>query len=187
MGDLGMPQFREFVEKKLDAGSTVSNWTRLLIRLLYLGYLPYSVRNEGLGACMDFGNAALDGGFCDPDSIIAIDARTDDEFFFESVIQTFKIFQNTVERLLGLADTCTLYPSVESFACWQYIQQLLKGAVASEARPGLRLDTRFLKLMSPETLADVRSCAHRKSRVALYTYFAKRHAQVEHHSGDSYA
>ena len=187
MGDLGMPQFREFVDKTLDEGSTVSKWAHLLVRLFYLGYLPYSVRNEGLGACMDFGNAALDGGFCDPDSIIAIDAHIDDEFFFESVIQTFKIFQNTVERLLGLSYTSTLYPSAESFACWQYIQQLLMKAVASEDRPGLRLDARFLKLVSPETLADLRSCARRKSRVALYTVFAKRQAQVGHHSADSYA
>jgi hypothetical protein len=175
MGDLGMPGFGLFSEKKHDEHSVVSKWAQLLIRLLYLGYLPYNVRNDGLGACMDFGNAAVDGGFCDPDSIIAVDGRADDEFFYESVIQSFKIFQNTVERFLGLSDTYSLYPSIESFACWQYIHHLLKDAVATEGRPGLQLDPRFLKVMSPASVSDIRSCALRKSRVGAYTYFAKRY------------
>jgi hypothetical protein len=164
----------------------VSNWTRLLIRLLYLGYLPYTVRNEGLGACMDFGNAAVDGGFCDPDSISAIDGRIDDEFFFESVIQSFRIFQNTVERFLGLSDSHSLYPSVESFICWQYIHHLLTTAVASEVRTGLRLDTRFQKLMSPETVAGVRSCTRRTKRIPAYTPFAKHYAKGAYNPAGGY-
>jgi hypothetical protein len=186
LGDLSMPQFKQFVARTLDQDRTVAGWTRLLIRLLYLGYLPYSVLNEGLGACMDFGNAALDGGFCDPDSIVALDARSDDEFFHESVIQSCRILQNTVERLLGVAGSPALYPSIESFVCWQYVRQLLQAAITSEGRPGLQLDARFLKLMSPQGSADVRACAYRKNRVAQYTYFAKRHAPLERHSGDSY-
>ena len=178
LGDLGMSQFKKFAQRASDEGRTVSNWARLLVRLLYLGYLPYSVRNEGLGACMDLGNAALDGGFCDPDSIVAIDARTDDEFFCESVIQSFKIFQNTVETFLGVSGVSTIYPSIESFVCWQYIHQLLKAAVASESRPGLRLDARIMKLISPEDISDVKACVQRKIRAALYSYFAKRHAST---------
>jgi hypothetical protein len=178
-GDLSMPEFRQFIENSLDEERTVANWTRLLVRLLYLGYLPYSLRNEGLGACMDFGNAALDGGFCDPDSIVAIDVGVDDEFFRESLIQTFRIFQNTVERLLGLSDSPTLYPSIEGFVCWQYIQRLIEGALASETRPGLHLDDRFKTLVAPECISDVRSCARRKNRIPLYAHFARRHAQMQ--------
>jgi hypothetical protein len=180
LGELRTPQFKQFVEPTSDEGSTVLQWARLLIRLLYLGYLPYSVRNEGLGACIDFGNAALDGGFCDPDSIIPVDAKVDDEFFCESVVQTLRIFQNTVERLLVISHPRSLYPSAESFACWQYISRVLHDAVVSESRPGLALDPRFLKLMHPESTADIKSCAYRTNRIALYQYFAQRHATSEH-------
>ena len=176
LSELRTPQFKQFVEPAADEGLTILHWTRLLIRLLYLGYLPYSVRNEGLGACMDFGNAALDGGFCDPDSIIPIDTKVDDELFCESVVQTLRIFQSTAERLLVMSSARSLYPGAESFACWQYLSRVLNDAVVSECRPGLSLDRRFLKLMYPENIEDVKSCAHRTNRISLYQYFAQRHA-----------
>lgn len=184
LGELRTPQFKQFVEPTSDEGHTVFHWARLLIRLLYLGYLPYSVRNEGLGACMDFGNAALDGGFCDPDSIIPIDAKVDDEFFCESVVQTLRIFQNTVERLLVISTPRSLYPSAESFACWQYLSWMLNDAVVSESRPGLFLDPRFLKLMHPESTADIKLCVYRTSRISLYQYFAQRHTTSESSTGE---
>lgn len=128
---------------------------------------------------MDFGNAALDGGFCDPDSIIPIDAKVDDEFFCESVVQTLRIFQDTVERLLARSSPRSLYPSAESFACWQYLNRVMKDAVVSESRPGLSLDPRFLKLLCPESTADIKSCVNRANRISLYQYFAQRHAASE--------
>jgi hypothetical protein len=177
MGELGAPEFRQFAEKHRDEHNTVSSWARLLIRLFYLGYLPYSVRNDGLGACMDFGNAAIDGGFCDPDSIIAVDSRIEDEFFYESVIQGFNLFQNTVERFLGITNASSLYPSLESFLCRQYVQHLLNSAVATEGRTGLQLDARFLKLMYPETAANIRSCT-RRNRAVSYTNYVKRYVRT---------
>lgn len=178
LGDLGSREFKAFAENKPDEHRCILLWSRLLIRLLYLGYLPYSVRNEGLGACMDFGNAAVDGGLCDPDSVIPIDDNTDNEFLLESVIQGFKIFQNTVERFLGISEPSSLYPSIESFACWQYIDHLLKNAIETERRPGLRLDNRVLDLMFPRTASNVGGCAKRKSRSVAYAYFAKQLAKT---------
>lgn len=173
-GDMAVPQLKQFIEQTLDEDKVVADWVRLLIRLLYLGYLPYSVRNEGLGACMDFGNAALDGGFCDPDSIVPIESSFDDEFFRESVIQSFANLRNTVRMLLRISEVSVLYPTIEEFVCGQYIQQLLTAALSSEERPGLRMDDRFLKLMFPRSVADVRLCASRKNRIPLYGYYAKR-------------
>jgi hypothetical protein len=178
-GDLGLREFKAFGEKKRDEHSCISRWARLLIRLLYLGYLPYSVRNDGLGACMDFGNASVDGGFCDPDSIVPIDSSVDNEFFSESVIQTFRIFQNTVERFLAIAESTSLYPSIESFACGQYIDHLLKDAIETEGRPSLHLDSRLMDLMFPKTVTDVRGCTRRKPRSASYAYFT-RQSRAEH-------
>lgn len=173
-GDMAVPQLKQYIESTLDEDNVVAGWVRLIVRLLYLGYLPYSVRNEGLGACMDFGNAALDGGFCDPDSIVPIETNTDDEFFRESVIQSLSTLRTTVRMLLRISETSILYPSIEEFVCGQYLQQLLNAALVSEKRPDLRLDERFLKLMFPESAADVRLCSGRKNRIPLYSYYAKR-------------
>jgi hypothetical protein len=178
-GDLGVPPFKQFFEKLPEENSTVAGWVRLVIRLLYLGYLPYSVRNEGLGACMDFGNAALGGGFCDPDSIVAIDAGMDDEFFRESVIQTLEILQRTIQLTIGLSGSTTLYQSIEEFACRQYIHYLVNCAIISEERPGLRLDDRFLQLTSPRSISEVKSCANRKSRVPSYIQFSRRSREAD--------
>lgn len=177
-GDMTAPQLRQFIEETLNEDKVVIGWVRLVVRLLYLGYLPYTVRNEGLGACMDFGNATLDGGFCDPDSIVPIEAGMDDEFFRESVIQSLAHLQNTVRMLLGLADSGVLYASIEEFACRRYIDQLLSEAITSESRPELQLDDRFLKLLSPRTAALVRSCTRRRNRMSSYMHFAKRVGKV---------
>lgn len=173
-GDLAAPQIRQFIQETLNEDEVVTEWVKLVVRLLYLGYLPYTVRNEGLGACMDFGNATLDGGFCDPDSIVPIEADMDDEFFRESAIQSLAHLQNTVRMLLGLTDSSVLYPSIEEFACRRYIDQLINDAIASESRPGLHLDERFLKLLFPRTATLVRSCASRRNRVPSYMHFSKR-------------
>jgi hypothetical protein len=174
-GDMGASQFKPFFERKPNLESLILDWVRLFIRLLYLGYLPYSLRNEGLGACMDFGNAALNGGFCDPDSILKIEADMDDEFFHESLIQSLLILQTTVQMTLGLSNSSTIYPSIEEFVHRQYIHHLISKAITSEQRPELRLDARFSKLTSPRTLADVRFCTNRKTRIPTYFQYAMRH------------
>jgi hypothetical protein len=182
LGEMGAPQFRKLLTRQLDEGRTINDWVRLLVRLLYLGYLPYTVRNEGLGACMDFGNAALDGGFCDPDSIVEINSSPDAEFFREAIIQSLALLQNTVQLLLGLSYSGTLYPSIEQFVCRGYLYHLFDEALESERRPGLHLDPRVRELMRPRSLADVRSCTERKIRLG-YAQFAKQHkAQVQRES-----
>ena len=172
-GGMGSPELTEYVQKHFDERMAISRWAQLLVRLLYLGYLPYSVRNEGLGACMDFGNATLDGGFCDPDSIMPIAECPDDEFFREGLIQSVLHLQNTVQLVLGLSSRTDLYPSSEDFVCAQYLRNLLIGQIASEARPQLRLDERVMRLLAPRSLADVQYCTARKKRMPWYTQFAK--------------
>ncbi len=127
---------------------------------------------------MDFGNAAIDGGFCDPDSIIPIDSDVDDEFFCESAIQSFRILQDTVARFLGIAEPSTLYPNIGSFACTQYVQGLVKAAMASEARPSLQLDRRLPALLSPTNATSVGSHSRLKKRAATYAHFAKRREEL---------
>jgi hypothetical protein len=122
---------------------------------------------------MDFGNAVLDGGFCDPDSIIPIETALDDEFFHESVIQSLTILQRTVQRLLDLSSPPSLYPSIEEFVIRKYIHGKLSEAVESERRPGLQLDKRFIQLLSPKTVGGIKLCVRRRHRLKSYVSFAK--------------
>lgn len=172
LGDLGAPEFRPLLEKVPGKHVTVTGWAQLIARLFYLGYLPCSARSEGLGACMDFGNAAVDGGFCDPDSILAIEPGMDDEFFRESVVRSLLTLQDTVQMTFGLSSSA-LYPNIEKFAFRQYVMNLVNDAIAAERRPGLVLDERLPRLLSPRSVEDVALCVGRKKRSQTYAQYAK--------------
>jgi hypothetical protein len=172
LGDMGAPEFRTLLERIPSKNDTVTGWARLIARLFYLGYLPCSVRSEGLGACMDLGNAALDGGFCDPDSIVTIEPSMDDEFFRESVVRSLLTFQDTVQMTFGMSSS-TLYPNIEKFVFRQYILYLMNDAFASEKRPALVLDGRLSKILSPRSFEDVALCIGRKKRFQAYAQYAK--------------
>jgi hypothetical protein len=121
---------------------------------------------------MDLGNAALDGGFCDPDSIVTIEPSMDDEFFRESVVRSLLTFQDTVQMTFGMSSS-TLYPNIEKFVFRQYILYLMNDAFASEKRPALVLDGRLSKILSPRSFEDVALCIGRKKRFQAYAQYAK--------------
>jgi hypothetical protein len=173
-GGGGSPKLSEHVKRTFDAEVAVAGWVRLVARLLLLGYLPYSVRNEGLGACMDTGNATIDGGFCDPDSILAMRACPDDEFFRQSLIESLSLLATTVQALLtGGAAGRDLYPGIEAFAISRYLCRQLERALETESRPGLTLDPRVKQLLSPEAFGDLKACLQRRTR-PTYAMFVKK-------------
>ena len=172
-GGIASAQLTHYIQRAFNEETAASAWAKLTVRLFYLGYLPYSVRNDGLGACMDSGNATLDGGFCDPDSIIPIESSLDDEFLREGVIQSLAYLRGTIQLILGLANRHDLHPSIDEFVCRQYVHRLIDRALVSEARPQLHLDERIVQLFSPGTIADVRLCVQREKRTLWYTQFAK--------------
>jgi len=141
---------REHIQASLDVEAAVRGWVALFVRLLYLGFLPYSLLNTGLGACFDPGNAVMDGGFCDPDSIIPIEQLPDDEFVLESFVRCMTILRDTVQQHVATSD-------VASFACQRYLDQRVAEALASEARPGLVIDPRIARLLAPSSYAELRA------------------------------
>jgi hypothetical protein len=173
-GGVASPAVSRYLEHEFSEQVALTGWINLIVRLLYLGYLPYSVRNEGLGACMDFGNATLDGGFCDPDSIIPIASSPDDEFLREGLVQSLSFLQKTMQLMLGLSHPPDLYPSIEEFVCGQYVRQMISQAMQSEGRPGLQLDDRLLRMLSPQSISDVKRDTTRRNRFGSYTHFLKR-------------
>ena len=165
----------DHVKSSFDETAAVSGWVKLIVRLLYLGYLPYSIRNEGLGACMDAGNATIDGGFCDLDSVIPIETNADDEYFRQSFIECLSTLQTTVERLIAKQVTKPDFgPDIETFAFSRYLCRQIELAIETEARPGLRLDPRVPALLSPKSLADVKSVIARENRPNWYSLYVKQ-------------
>jgi hypothetical protein len=177
-GGIAYTKLTEHVTRTFNKEVTVADWARLMTRLVYLGFLPYNVRNEGLGACMDFGNATLDGGFCDLDSIIPVEESPDDEFYYESIVQSFAILQNTIKLTLGISADSSLYPSIDEFACGQFVRQLVNSAILTEKRPALGLDERFQRIMTPHSIADVSLITKRKKRIRFIRAFQQHYRHL---------
>jgi hypothetical protein len=173
-GGMASAALTQYIRNTFSVEAALSGWVKLMVRLLYLGYLPFSVRNLGLGACMDPGNATLDGGFCDPDSITPIASSPDDEFFCEGIVQSLATLQSTLQLMLDLASSPDLYPGIDEFVCRQCIHALVMDAVASEGRPDLHLDHRFTQLMSPRSIAEIKLSTARRKRIPSYTHFTKQ-------------
>jgi hypothetical protein len=172
-GGIVSTELAEHIKRAFDREVAVVGWAKLMTRLIYLGFLPYNVRNEGLGACMDYGNATLDGGFCDPDSILLVEESPDDEFYYESIVQSLANLQNTIKLTLGISVDSSLYPSINEFACGQFVRQLVNSAILTEKRPSLRLDERFQRIMTPHSISDVSLITKRKKRIGSFAHFSR--------------
>jgi hypothetical protein len=171
-GGIVSTKLAEHIKRTFNREVAVADWAKLMTRLIYLGFLPYNVRNEGLGACMDYGNATLDGGFCDPDSIIPVEESPDDEFYYESIVQSLVNLQNTIKLTLGISIDSSLYPSINEFACGQFVRHLVNSAILTEKRPALRLDERFQRIMAPHSVSDVSLITKRKKRIGSFAQFS---------------
>jgi hypothetical protein len=166
-GSGGSPKLMDYAAKRCSPEAMVARWVQLLARLLYLGYLPYTPRNDGLGACMDFGNASLDGGFCDLDSVQPIASAGTDEFVYESLISSLRVLQTTVARVVSPAcglEQDHLYPSIETFVLSRYLGAAFQEALETEARPGLSLDGRIRDVLSPKHFGELKKLLARKTR-----------------------
>ncbi|MBK9649036.1 MAG: hypothetical protein IPO67_28460 [Deltaproteobacteria bacterium] len=136
---------------QLDVDATARSWVRLLVRALHLGFLPYTYQNEGLGACFDAGNACVDGGMVDMDSLVPIDDARDDGELYDALV----VLRRGVERTLS-----TLLPHACQFETkgvfvQEYVCELFRCAFDEEQRPGTRLDPRVRDVFQPLSYADL--------------------------------
>lgn len=179
-GNTNKPKVLEYLAKYCSPEMTTRRWIRLLVRLIYLGYLPATPWHEGLGACMDLGNACLDGGFCDVESIQPISACPDDEFFYESLISSLSAMQLTIAKVMlpGMGiERGHLYPNIEKFVLLRYVCDMFQDALEKETRPGVRLDDRVRALFCEKTFDDVQKLVQRKHRPQNLGLYLRRSAQ----------
>lgn len=118
----------------------VDAWVRTFARLLHLGYVPYAPWNAGWGACVDSGNACIDGGIVDLGTLVTMDSFQDYRQFRLAWAQSMDVLSRTVlmfcaaieparttSRSLGLATLVS-----------NYIAPKVAAAVAAEAPRGAR-------------------------------------------------
>ncbi len=129
----------------IDIAEVIARWVSLLLRLLHLGYMPYSYHNETLGACFDVGNACTDGGFVDIDSLTPISGLRDDGEVFDALVASLCGLDRTIDRLLpGDCERET-----REVLRRGHVWELYRRALVSEARPGLTLDPRVRDVIEP--------------------------------------
>jgi hypothetical protein len=155
-GDLALPQAIEMLQSHSssmpDVEASMISWTRLFVRMLYLGYFPFTQWNFQLGGCFDFGNATIYGGCCDVDSIVAIASSPDDAFFSNSVCLSIEQLRSLFERMLG--QTGELPAQITNTVADLAMLRFLEDAVSAEARPSLTLDSRAARFLGPMTFEN---------------------------------
>ena len=152
-GGGGTKALVSYVAQAFNHETALRGWVQAFVRLLFLGFLPYTEWNEGLGFCLDFGNATIDGGFCDVDSITPIADVPDDAFFFKSLEEAARLLHDTCARLLDDEPN-----PARQLALARYLGSLFERAIESEKRPGVTLDPRVRQLLQP-TFQDLSAAA----------------------------
>ncbi len=145
----GSALLRSYVKRTFKLDTAVRRWVELLCRLLLLGYLPYSAWNEGLGACFEAGNATLDGGVCDVDSIVGFDEAPDERFVIDSVGRSFRVLEQTVSTFMRSADAGA------AFQLLRFLLTLLDQYLFVERPSGLVLDSRVLAALQPPSMNTI--------------------------------
>lgn len=135
--------------RALDPETVIARWARLFARLLLLGHLPYTFQNEGLGALFDPGNAVVDGGFVDVDSVVPVKDLGDDDGAVHDAV---------AGSLLGLVRTATLL--LPAFNHAETVDLLVRRYVTSLVDAALRDDTDAAHLLHPAVSAFLHAATY---------------------------
>lgn len=86
-----------------DVACTVDKWTKLFAELLQLRYMPCVPWHNGLGGCVDAGNACLDGGFNDLLTLTPFDAIPSNILMRRSLNASVRMFADTIASYCNVA------------------------------------------------------------------------------------
>ena len=139
-------------------GTTLPGWFAIAARLLWLGFLPTSPLAWRLGDIFDANNACLDGGVCDVNSIMPIEAASGDGFFVRSVVMITGGLRIATARAFGLplGEIAQSYEQeLAAFCLGEYVKRGLAEALETAARPGLTLDPRVRLVFDARTLPEL--------------------------------
>jgi hypothetical protein len=129
-----------------DPEEIVRRWTSLFARMLHLGWVPGTLAALRTGLCCQPQNSCMDGGFVDLESIAPFGALRDDQSVFAALqLSTDSLVNTAIALLTGSAETSTSNASAPGFHhhfTERYVMYMLAEAVAAEAKPDVKLDSR---------------------------------------------
>jgi hypothetical protein len=123
---------RQSMGESCNIERTIRRWATVVARLLNLGYVPYAPWNAGWGACVDAGNACIDGGVADLLTLVPCDLFPNDHVLVASVHASVDVLTDSVAKFLAATQNMrqdgVFQPLVRT-----YVRGLVAESMASES------------------------------------------------------
>jgi hypothetical protein len=155
--DLLVNEVRTSCASALTSGAldeTFVNWIRLMADLLTLGYMPYAPWNHGMGACVDAGNACIDGGFNDLLTIVPFDSIPNEHLFWRALAQSIQMLAGSIVAMCSAAANMRPQPEPAAAAV-AYVTERLREQFRLERRDKESANVRLLRFFDVPSADDV--------------------------------
>lgn len=139
----------------LDA--TFTEWVELMARMLHLGYMPYAPWNHGMGACVDPGNACIDGGFNDLLTLVPCSSIPGELLFRRSLATSIQLLSSSVMAVCSAVTGVSVSPQAEPLTvATEYVTARLRAQVLGVS-PGThhQVDARLRRYFETPSAQDV--------------------------------
>lgn len=135
---------------------TFGAWIRLMADMLHLGYMPYAPWNHGMGACVDPGNACIDGGFNDVLTIVPFDSIPSESLFWRSLGQSIQMLASSVGvTCAAAAEASPRFQPEPPAAAVAYVTEALREHIRSHVPERRAVDPRLLRFFERPAVEDI--------------------------------
>lgn len=141
-----------------------NGWIELLADLLRLGHMPYAPWNHGMGACVDPGNACIDGGFHDLLTIVPFDSIPGEHLFGRSLSSSVRLLASSIIAVCAATTNSRLRSEPDTDGAdslgiaVSYVRERLRAHILSNQGKGHAPDARLSRFFEVPTVLDV--CQH---------------------------
>jgi hypothetical protein len=149
--------FGEFLSTECVADTT-GKWARLFAELLQLRYMPYVPWHHGMGACVDFGNACLDGGFNDMLTISPFEVIPSRALLRRSLSASIRVFADTIASYCNAAAGGNGLVSQDAEAAafaQRYAWERIREHLRSFKSEGRNVDDNLMAFLEMPSTADI--------------------------------
>ena len=187
--DLSVPHIRKVLDAQLTpegADATFRSWVELMADLLMLGYMPYAPWNQGMGGCVDPGNACVDGGFNDLLTLVPFDSIPTKHLFWRSLTQSIQMLGTSIVAMgVAVTNSRVVVEPDPSVLISAYIKERLITRIRADERPNDIIDSRLVAFFQERSVTDLLDYvrdAHRESSPAQFS-----HRQTPEHRATTWA
>ena len=157
--DLSVSGIKSAFESCLNAAaldSTFNNWIELMADLLHLGYMPYAPWNHGMGACVDPGNACVDGGFNDLLTIVPFDAIPGEHLFWRSLSSSVQLLASSIVAMCAATTNSRPWSQSDPIGvAIAYVMERLRTRILSYECQSHPVDDRLAQFFEEPSVHDV--------------------------------